>query len=469
MTVWPLRFRPTGTDQLFFSDEAGAYFVSNIAFLERYAMDRLDQHDEAFLRNGGHLFDEPGDPAHTAFAYRFAARQHAPGKISYLILVPTLRCNLTCDYCQVSRAPEKSVGFDWSADCLEKALRFLDRLETDEIKLEFQGGEPLLRVDLLETVRSHCRSRFSRSEFVICTNLQTLGPDQLAFLESDDTFISTSIDGGFSDHDRHRTQDPKRAEQFFANLETIISKFGSRRLAALPTIDIHRPPNFQNLVDTYERLGLRSIYLRPINYQGFARRSPLLGDELTRWNALYSAFLDSLIERNFRTQTVVEEFYFSHCLKRLLRPGVDGHVDLRNPSVLGTGYLVIDYDGRLYPTDEARMLSRIGHVDLSIGTVADGVDSTRVAAMSGSGLNNFDPDCIHCPYQPFCGSDPIDDISRYHRIDIPRPNTWFCGRQLAIFDRIVESIYSRDEKVLFSLRSWAGLETWPAELAPVHP
>ena len=88
--------------------------------------------------------------------------------------------------------------------------------------------------------------------------------------------------------------------------------------------------------------------------------------------------------------------------------------------------------------------------------------------MNTSAANNFDPDCIHCPYQPFCGSDVIDDVSRYGRIDLPRGDTWFCRRQLSIFDRIVALIYSRDEKARFSLRHWAGVASWPDQLAPRH-
>lgn len=41
------------------------------------------------------------------------------GKMNYLILVPTLRCNLACGYCQVSRAPENARGFDWSVETME--------------------------------------------------------------------------------------------------------------------------------------------------------------------------------------------------------------------------------------------------------------------------------------------------------------------------------------------------------------
>ena len=48
--------------------------------------------------------------------------------IGYLILIPTLRCNLSCSYCQVSRAPEKAKGFDWSDETLARFEEFVKKI-----------------------------------------------------------------------------------------------------------------------------------------------------------------------------------------------------------------------------------------------------------------------------------------------------------------------------------------------------
>jgi His-Xaa-Ser system radical SAM maturase HxsB len=468
MNLWPLRFREFENGRFVLANDAGGFFTSDEDFISRYAAGRLTADDRAFLHREGHAFNEIGDLNFTGFAYRWTARQNARRKLAYLILVPTLRCNLSCTYCQVSRAAETARGYDWTDGVLADVLRFIDGLDADDVKIEFQGGEPLLRVDLLEAVRSFCREKFREARFTVCTNLQNVGSRELAFLEDEDTWTSTSIDGPLAVHDHQRTQHKARAAEFFRNLEALLRRVGVGRVSALPTVDIFNPPDFDELIDTYEGFGFRSIYLRPVNYQGFARRIPPRGDEAGRWNALHAAFLDHLIDRNSRTGRVVEEFYFSYCLRRVLQAGHDSHVDLRNPALLGTDYVVVDFDGRLYPTDEARMLARIGQVDLSIGSVAEGINAKRVALLNANATNSFDPDCIHCPYQPFCGSDPIDDLSRYGRVDRSRAGTWFCDRQLALFDRVMRLIYSRDEKELFSLRHWVGLNAWPATLAPWH-
>lgn len=84
-----------------------------------------------------------------AVQYRKQKRRYVGTKIDYLILVPTLRCNLSCSYCQVSRASENAQGFDWSSKIEAAVLIFLDSLDTKKIKIEFQGGEPLLALPVL--------------------------------------------------------------------------------------------------------------------------------------------------------------------------------------------------------------------------------------------------------------------------------------------------------------------------------
>jgi His-Xaa-Ser system radical SAM maturase HxsB len=468
MSIWPLKFRERPDGRILFADDAGGFFMSGPGFLERYADGHLTEADEGFLREGGHSFDSEFDLSWTSFAYRWSRRQSKQQRLSYVILVPTLRCNLACGYCQVSRAPESARGFDWTDETLSDALSFLDSVETPDIKIEFQGGEPLLRVDLLETVRTFCRSRFREAQFVVCTNLQTLGRREWAFLEADDTFVSTSLDGEKLTHERQRTHETSRTDAFFANLGEAVRRFGPGKVSALPTIDVDKPPDFNVLLDNYERYGIHSVYLRPINHQGFARRMKHGAETLLRWNRLHSEFIDLLISRNERTGNVMEEYYFSQCLKRVLRLGTDNHVDIRNPNFFASDYIVIDHDGRFYPTDEARMLSRIGLIDLSIGSVATGIDVAKVHILNASSVNNFDPDCIHCAYQPYCGTDVIDDVSRYGRMDIPRPDTWFCGRHMAVFDKVFEVIYSKDEATRASVAHWSGVANWGDDIVAVH-
>lgn len=468
MKVWPLQFRTLRGGEMLFSDDSGAFFRSSETFLDRYGEDTLTEDDRAFLRRNGHAFEDEQDAAFVAFASRWSRRIAPINELSYVILVPTLRCNLLCDYCQVSRVAEAAKGFDWSERTLDEAIAFFDGLETRAIKVEFQGGEPLLRLDLLDAVRTFCRDRFEAAEFVVCTNLQDVSEDAWRFLAAEDTHLSTSLDGTDALHQRQRTKTEAAHRSFARNLDRALSQLGAERVSALPTIDPDNTADLEEIIANFAARGLRSIYLRRVNYQGFARKRYGLDSSLPKWLGYYRRFIEALIRNNRTAAEPMEEYYFSHLLRRILQGGHHNHVDLRNPNWLGHDYVVVDFDGKLYPTDEARMVSRVGQVDLSIGTLSAGIDRNKTAALNQHVCNFDDPDCMDCAYKPYCGIDIVDDLSRYGRIDLPRHQTDHCQYHLGLFDLAFELIYSTDTDVRRSLAAWLGVPHFSTELAPRH-
>ena len=471
MTVFPLRFREIDTSTLLFSNEAGRVFTASPQFLRRYVYAEMTPEDAAFLERHGCAASTGDDLGFLGFMTTLADRLRPRPHLDYLILIPTLRCDLACTYCQVSRAHLNASGFDWDEEMVERVVGFIKSLPASRfLKIEFQGGEPLLRPDILKRVISAAETHFDESAFVICTNLNNLGTEQLDIFENPNVSVSTSLDGPRPVHEHNRTKEGRMTDAFFLNIRRFIDRFGADRLSALPTIDPLSPPDIDGLLDAFEEIGCRSIFLRPVNHQGFARKRGTGRDDLlSRWFDYYDAVIDSMLERNSgRSTGLIEEYSLSLVLKRILQTGVDYNADLRNPNMLGHDYLVVDFDGQIYPTDEARMLSRIGHADLSLGHVGEGLDRTRIATLNSRAFNNLDPDCQHCAFQPFCGSDPIDDLSRYNRIDIPRHETYFCRRQTHLFEKAVSMLGSSSPTVRHSLEEWLGMPTLPDPIIPHH-
>jgi len=458
----PLRVRPLGAEALCVGD-GGRFFAGSEAFLGRLAGDGLTEADRDFLAREGLLIREEDALGQAAHVFGLAERLTRAGPLDYLILVPTLRCNLSCSYCQVSRAGLNQPGFDWNDDTLAAVLGLLDRLPGDRVKIEFQGGEPTLRPDLLRAVIARC-DRFAEKQIVVCTNLHQLSDEILELFDNPDLYISTSLDGDAATHGRQRTGADTGA--FFANLRSVIDRYGPHKVSALPTIDPTSPPDCDALIDAYLAHGLESIFLRPINYQGFARkRHQDSREQDSAWRGYYERFVRRIIARNWSDKSrVLEETYFSICLRRIFQPGADRHVDLRNPNPLGVDYIVVDHDGTVYPTDEARMLSRSGIIDLAIGDVFTGWATEARDMLNREATNQFDPACQRCAYQPFCGRDLVDDIARYGRVDLPRTETEFCRKHLHLFDFIFRLIYEDDPAVLYSLSRWLRLAGTPPAL-----
>lgn len=378
-------------------------------------------------------------------------------KPHYFILVPTLRCNIRCDYCQVSRVAEHAKGFDWSDELAEEILRYIIEASSHELTLEFQGGEPLLRLDLIKMLRAKLIAAGKSVKIVICTNLQTMPDEAWDFFRATDALISSSFDGTWHTHNKLRTQDPRKLAEFRTNLQTALHEFGSDRISLISTLDPVDPPPARDVIEAAREIGLSELFLRPINYQGFARKTFKDSKADTNWDTYYLNFIDSLILHNMSSETILSEYYFGYIVRRILDPQRGEHVDLRNPSWLGADYLVIDEKGQIFPTDEARMLFRTGQIDLRIGDVVAGLDDTALAQLNHSADNRTDPECARCAYRGVCGRDVIDDISRYGRVDGPRHLTRHCQRHLAIFDYTMRKLSLAPEEELHIIGRMAGL------------
>lgn len=385
--------------------------------------------------------------------------KNKPRKANYFILIPTLRCNLDCSYCQVSRAAQHAVGYDWSEETVKSTIDFICEKSDTEITVEFQGGEPLLRLDIIKIVEAELRNRGKQPTIVICTNLQNLSRDAWQYLVSSDAMISTSFDGSWEQHNKLRTQDVDKLEEFKNNLKQSLNLLGHDRTSIVSTVDPRTPPEPTTIFKNFQELGANTIFIRPINFQGFARKyfKSSRNDEV--WDEYYIHFLEELLEYNKKQSSLLTEYYFSYIVKRVLDPRRCEHVDLRNPAWLGHDYFVIGEKGDIFPTDEARMLYRLGQIDLRIGHVDSGLDEEKITLLNRYADNRNDADCRECVYQAVCGRDLIDDISRYGRFDIPRHETRHCKKHLSIFDFVMKKLSSANDDEIALIANMVGLNS----------
>ena len=83
------------------------------------------------------------------------------------------------------------------------------------------------------------------------------------------------------------------------------------------------------------------------------------------------------------------------------------------PSGVVLNCILFNYDGKVYGSDESRMLQKVNpEADFSAGEFASLSFSSNEyyrSALSSS-FNFAMPGCDTCAYQPFCGADPCQNI-----------------------------------------------------------
>ncbi|MBX3429717.1 MAG: His-Xaa-Ser system radical SAM maturase HxsB [Hyphomonadaceae bacterium] len=380
------------------------------------------------------------------------------------IFVVTLRCDHSCQYCQVSRVAVNASGFDMSR---EDAVLALDRVfESDApaLTIEFQGGEPALRFDLIREVVAQAAAHPARSgrpiHFTMATTLQLLSDDDLGFCRDHAIHLSTSIDGPAL---LHATQRPtpsgnswKRTIDALARARDIVGHDG---VAALPTITRTALSQPKPVVDTYVELGFRSIFLRPLAPYGFARKTQRsLGYSTTEFMSFYETALNHILDLNKRG-IAIEETTAAIMLRHMLTPFHSGYMDLRSPTGAGLGTLVYNYDGRVYPSDEARMAAETGDQRFVLGSVADDLDtllgSDAMKWLARGAIAEKQPDCLDCAFVPYCGADPVHHAITQGEPDAPRHGSGFCEKNMALFHLLFAMLTKRDHDTMRTFAAWA--------------
>ena len=100
--------------------------------------------------------------------------------------------------------------------------------------------------------------------------------------------------------------------------------------------------------------------------------------------------------------------------------------------------MVYDYNGDVYPSDEARMLAKMGDRRFYMGNVNRNsyleifTSPVLQELMEVSCVETL-PGCHACPLQPYCGSDPIRNYAIQGNLVGHRPTSDFCRKHKAIY------------------------------------
>ena len=367
-SLLPFRFISLDADSYVLTNLGGEYLLAPREKLAALIQHQLPQEDPLYvdLRSRHFLSDEHSSVAPELLAMKLRTRYERLAQFTSLhIFVVTLRCEHTCQYCQVSRQSEDKTKYDMPREVALTAVQHAFRSPSKGIKIEFQGGEPLLNFDLVKLIVCEAERRNQKEgknlAFVIASNLALVDKPILDFCREHSIRISTSLDGPRDLHNANRARPGRNSyERTIAGIKLVREVLGRNQISALMTTTEASLGRVKEIIDEYLAQGLHSIFLRPLSPYGFAIRSKAYrAYNAQRWLNFYEAGLAYIIELNRQGEQVVE-FYASTVLKKMLTSEDPGYVDLMSPAGIGIAGVVYNYDGDVYASDEGRMLAEMG-------------------------------------------------------------------------------------------------------------
>lgn len=462
----PFQFLQFDPQRKIVVNEAGEYlFLTNDDF-DAFVTHRLDQSSDLYydLKGKQFLFDSNAVAPFELLVTKYRTKKaFLAGFTKLHIFVVSLRCEHSCHYCQVSRVSMNKSRYDMSQETASRGLDLVFRSPADTIKIEFQGGEPLLNFERIMQIIEEAEARNDTSrksiEFVVASNLALVADAMLAYCRDHHVLISTSLDGPEFIHNSNRPRPGNNSYQLtIQNIRRAREILGFDKVGALMTttrLSLQYP---HEIIDEYVTHGFQSIFLRPLSPYGFAvKTAQSIGYTIEEFLRFYKDGLDYILELN-RNGTNLVETYAQILLTRILTPFSTGYVDLQSPSGAGIGVAVYNYDGEVYASDESRMLAEMGDTQFRLGNVhTDSYEQIfggdLLHTVVASSVIESIPGCADCAFQPFCGADPVFNYATQGDMVGHRPTNDFHIKNMAIIKHLL-TLYHSDPTIRRIFWAW---------------
>ena len=464
----PFKFTPLDAERYVLTNMVGEYAVVPRATVHALARHTLRASDPHFLdlKTKHFLKDADSDVATDLLTLKTRTKYQRLADFTALhMFVVSLRCEHSCPYCQVSRQSDDRVAFDMTEMTAAKALDLVFRSPSPALKIEFQGGEPLLNFPLIKFVveRALDKNRETRRDiqFVVATNLALLSDEVLEFCKTHGVLLSTSLDGPADLHNANRPRPGRDSyERAIAGILRSREVLGPDGVSALMTTtraSLGRP---REIIDEYVAQGFNNIFLRSLSPYGFAIKTKTYAAyDTAEWLKFYFEGLRYIIDLNKKGQPFVEA-YAATILTKMLTPFGTGYVDLMSPAGIGIAGIIYNYDGDVYASDESRMLAEMGDKTFCMGNVHEQTyeelfGSDALLTPLEESFTSSVPMCTDCAFEPYCGADPVYHHATQGDFVGRKPLSGFCEKNMTIFRALI-GMMEEDPEVRQLFRRWAA-------------
>ncbi|MGM0575784.1 MAG: His-Xaa-Ser system radical SAM maturase HxsB [Myxococcota bacterium] len=430
---------------------------------------------------------KPGEPLWDTLASRnfIASEVDVPAqaaryasKKGFLSWGPTLhafvlteRCNHGCQYCHSSVVSMKRTETDMSIEVAEKSVDMALQTTSPWLTIEFQGGEPTANWETLTHVVEYAREQNKRAHkelsFALVTNFSLMTEEMLDFLIDNRVQICCSLDGP---EDLHNSIRLWKGGNSFEVTTYWIERVNERyvemgldpnlyRVEALPTITRDSLHRWREIVDTYVDHGCRAVFLRKLDPFGFAAATAQkLGYSMEEYIEFYEHALDYIIELNKEGVQVMER-HAAIMLHKIIEDMDPNYLDLRTPGGAVIGQVGYHPDGRIYSSDEGRMVAAMGDDIFRVGDVhsssyRDMMSGDTVRSLVFASSNDSQPDCVSCTYKAWCGQQPEYNYKTQGSIFGRMRDSNWCRKHKYIFDHLMEKLHRADEEEMEIFRRW---------------
>ena len=360
-------------------------------------------------------------------------RQFFAGGPSLHIVHPTLRCNYACIYCFARKD-----GEDLDEDLAKQTVDLIFTTNRPGFTIEFQGGEPLLRFDIVRFVIDYAKEKARETgknvHFALVSNLSMMDEDIADYLMKNNVALNSSFDGPRELQEKQRIYTKGSSYDILLYWYEYFRDTYDYIIPLMPTITKYSFDYWKEIVDEYYKLGQPSIWIRPMrpsNHRNLAVW-PKIGYTAEEFMQFYRKVFWRAFEYGMR------EHLMEYVLDRLFTYNRT-NTDVFTPC--GAGRVQIAYmpNGDIYTCQEGTNYPdfKIGKVQ-EIQSVMDLMNRSILMEMSIASYMPTHTQCLRCPYQLRCFTCPV--INKTLTGSMYKINDYMCKMNQMLFDFALENI-----------------------------
>ena len=336
-------------------------------------------------------------------------------------LYMTTTCNFKCKYCYEDYRDQNHMNEGNLVETLEFIMNYGNK---EKILLEFLGGEPLIKKDLIKEAVKYIKREYPERivKYYITTNGSLLDDDFIAFMKENAFTVRLSFDGNKHTHDLNRVAKDGIScyESILENMYKVKNsglRYSVRMTVARNTI----PYMYENICFLHEH--------------GFNNICMIMDVNLELSESLYEIF---------RVQvSMITEYYLKELDNnaKFALDQFDGKFlnilcDFGNKFAMcnaGVGNFKIMPDGSIYPcgflTNDKQYV---------IGDIHRGINTNLAIHIAMSNFDKHDTKCLGCNIRDFCQGMKCGYMNFIRTKKINRPSDAECLCEKVFYKAVVK-------------------------------
>lgn len=345
-------------------------------------------------------------------------------------------CNLQCKYCFASSSRNNSNFM--SKEVIMRAIDELSNVPHKQVRVEFQGGEPLLAKKKLFFAVEYAQDKLKEKsvKFGVETNGTLIDREYIKLFEDLDAHVGVSIDGPKEIHNRGRMFGSGKGsfDEAERGLYLLLdSKLPKQRIGCISVIGKHNCNHPKKLVDFFneKKIPFKPV---PVNPVGRAKKGDI-GISSKEW---YNFFVEAL---EYSKKKGIENTMAKVFETNTYTPLRD-YICLRSPCGMANEIASINPDGSVLPCDGFKSSKDFNLGNILEESLGEIFSKNKTKSLSCRDYKDIES-CSKCLFRGMCGPCAYSSLGKFGNVYEKDP---FCEARKKIFLYLIKRFIKRVEK-----------------------